>query len=125
MVVAGAMVATGPDDRSVAEAREERRRRLGFLFSTPAYHRTLELHGWADQGDRLRALTRAGRWEELAAQVDDEVLDTVVVSARYDQLASALGERYGDLVDGVLLQVPADPAHDEAFAAAVAEVRSV
>lgn len=125
MIVAGAMVATGPEDGAVTEAREERRRRLGFLFSTPAYRRTLELHGWAELGDHLRSLTRAGRWDELGAQVTDDVLDTVVVSARYDQLASALAERYGDLVDGVLLQVPADPAHDEAFAAAVAEVRSV
>lgn len=123
-VVAGGMVATGPDDAAVAESREERRRRLGFLFSTPAYRRTLELHGWSDLGERLRTLARAGRWDEMAGSVDDDVLDTVVVSARYDRLAAALADRYGDLVDGVLLQVPADPGHDEAIAAAVAEMRS-
>ena len=123
-LVVGGMVATGPDDGAVAQAREERRRRLGFLFSTPAYRRTLELHGWTELGERLRALARAGRWDDMAASVDDDVLDTVVVSARYDRLAAALDERYGGLVDGVLLQVPADPAHDEAFAAAIAELRS-
>ena len=125
LVVAGGMVATGPDDAAVAVAREERRRRLGFLFSTPAYRRTLELHGCSDLGARLRTLARTGRWDAMADAVDDDVLDTVVVSARYARLADALGERYGDLVDGVLLQVPADPGHDEAFAAAIAEVRSV
>ena len=125
LIVVGGMVATGADDEAVAVAREERRRRLGFLFSTPAYRRTLELHGWAELGDRLRSLTRAGRWGELAGHVDDDVLDTVVVSARYDELASALRDRYGDLAHGVLLQVPTDPWHDEAFTAAVAEVRAI
>lgn len=124
LVVAGGMVATGPDDEAVATAREERRRRLGFLFSTPAYRRTLELHGWAELGERLRILARAGRWDDMAASVDDVVLDTVVVSARYDGLADALGERYEDLVDGVLLQVPSDRSDDDAFAAAVAGLRS-
>lgn len=124
LVVAGGMVATGPDDAAVSTSREERRRRLGFLFSTPAYRRTLELHGWTELGELLRSLARAGRWDDMAAAVGDEVLDTVVVAARYDQLAEAVDERYGDLIDGVLLQVPADPAEDEAFAAAVADLRS-
>ncbi len=123
-VVAGGMVATGPDDASVAAAREERRRRLGFLFSTPAYRRALELHGWEHLGSRLRALARADRWADMAGAVSDEVLDTVVVSAPYDGLAAALADRYLDLVDGVLLQLPADPADDEALAAAVAELRA-
>jgi len=123
-VVAGGMVATGPDDAAVAGAREERRRRLGFLFSTPAYRRTLELHGWEDLGGRLRALARADRWAEMTGAVSDEVLDTVVVSGRHDELARALADRYADLVDGVLLQVPADPADDEAVAGAVADLRT-
>lgn len=123
-LVVGGMVATGGDDAAVAAAREERRRRLGFLFSTPAYRRTLELHGWEELGGHLRALARADRWAEMAAAVTDDVLDTVVVAARYDGLAAALAERYGDLADGVLLQVPADGRDDEAFAAAVAELRA-
>lgn len=123
-VVAGGMVATGRDDAAVASAREERRQRLGFLFSTPAYRRTLELHGWEELGGRLRILARADRWADMAAAIDDDVLDTVVVSARYDDLAAALVERYGDLVDGVLLQVPGDRGDDEAFAAAVADLRA-
>ncbi|MBL8774521.1 MAG: TIGR03617 family F420-dependent LLM class oxidoreductase [Acidimicrobiales bacterium] len=124
LVVAGGMVATGPDDAAVAQSREERRRRLGFLFSTPAYRRTLELHGWTDLGDVLRSLARAGRWDDMAAAVEDEVLDTVVVSAPYGRLASAVAERYADIVDGVLLQVPDDPAHDDAFTEAVEALRA-
>lgn len=118
-VVAGGMVATGPHPEAVAAARRERRRMLGFLFSTPAYRPTLELHGWDDLEGRLRDLARSGRWDEMAATVDDDVLDAVVVSAPYDELAGALLERYGGLVDGVLLQVPADPAHDARLAAVV------
>ncbi len=124
-MIAGGMVATGRDDGAVAEARTRSRAMLGFLFSTPAYRRTLELHGWEDLGDRLRSMTREGRWDELQATVTDEVLDTVVVSGRYDELAAVLGDRYADLVDGVLLHPPTDPADDEPFAAAVAELRAI
>ncbi|HYF46404.1 MAG TPA: LLM class flavin-dependent oxidoreductase, partial [Acidimicrobiales bacterium] len=124
-VVVGGMVATGRDDAAVEGARSRSRAMLGFLFSTPAYRRTLELHGWEDLGDRLRSMTKEGRWEELEAAVTDEVLDAVVVSGRYDQLAEVLGERYADLADGVLLHPPSDPADDELFAAAVEELRAV
>ncbi len=123
-LVVGGMVATGPDDAAVDRAREERRRRLGFLFSTPAYRRTLELHGWEELGGRLRALARADRWADMADAIDDDLLDTVVVAARHDGLAAALVERYGDLADGVLLQVPADTRDDDAFAAEVAALRA-
>lgn len=123
-VVAGGMVATGRDDRTVARSREERRRRLGFLFSTPAYRRTLELHGWEALGSQLRALARADRWADMAGAVSDDVLDTVVVSAPYDGLAAAVADRYADLVGGVLMQVPTDPDDDDAFAEAVADLRA-
>ncbi len=118
-VVAGGMVATGRDDAAVAAARGNQRAMLGFLFSTPAYRRTLELHGWEDLGDRLRAMTKAGRWEELADHVTDEVLGAVVPAGRYDQLAEVLLDRYQGLADAVLLHPPTDPTDDDAFAAAV------
>ena len=123
-VVVGGMVATGRDDAAVEEARTRSRAMLGFLFSTPAYRRTLELHGWEDLGDRLRSMTKQGRWDELEDHVTDEVLDAVVVAGRYDQLARVLGDRYSDLADGVLLHPPTDPADDEPFAQAVADLRA-
>ncbi|HEY5886069.1 MAG TPA: LLM class flavin-dependent oxidoreductase, partial [Acidimicrobiales bacterium] len=124
-VVVGGMVATGRDDAAVAEARARSRYMLGFLFSTPAYRRTLELHGWEDLGDQLRSMTKEGRWEDLEATVTDDVLDTVVAAGRYDELARVLGDRYADLADGVLLHAPIDPADDEPFAAAVEELQAV
>jgi probable F420-dependent oxidoreductase len=124
-VVVGGMVATGRDDEAVDEARSRSRAMLGFLFSTPAYRRTLELHGWEDLGDRLRAMTKEGRWQDLEATVTDDVLDTVVAAGRYDELARVLGDRYADLADGVLLHAPADPADDEPFAAAISELQAV
>jgi probable F420-dependent oxidoreductase len=124
-VIAGGMVATGRDDAAVDDARKRSRYMLGFLFSTPAYRRTLELHGWEDLGDRLRSMTKEGRWDELEAVVTDEVLDAVVAAGRYDQLAQVLGDRYADLADGVLLHPPTDPADDEVFADAVSRLRAV
>ena len=124
-VVAGGMVATGRDDAAVDEARTRSRYMLGFLFSTPAYRRTLELHGWEDLGDRLRLMTKEGRWDDLEATVTDDVLDTVVAAGRYDQLPKILGDRYADLADGVLLHPPTDPNDDDTFAQAVKELQAV
>jgi probable F420-dependent oxidoreductase len=124
-VVVGGMVATGVDDGAVAQARERHRTMLGFLFSTPAYRLSLELRGWEDLGERLRAMTRDGRWDDLGGLVTDEVLDAVVVTGRYDQLPDVLAAHYGALADGVLLHPPPDPGDDEAFAAAVAALQAL
>lgn len=42
-LVTGSTFITGPDAHSVAASREQQRGLLGFLYSTPAYRRTLEL----------------------------------------------------------------------------------
>jgi probable F420-dependent oxidoreductase len=123
-VVAGAAVVAGVTDADVAAERERQRRQLAFLYSTPAYGRTLELHGWTGLGDELRALVRDGRWSDLGRVVPDEVLETLLPTGRYDQLAPVLLERYAGVADGLLLGPQPDPATDDAVAALVGELRA-
>lgn len=116
--------ATGRDDAAVRRAREEKRRSLAFLFSTPAYWPSLSLFGWQERGERLRALTRESRWQEMAAVVSDEMLDTFVPTAPYSELPALLRDWYGELADVLVFPIPDDPADDPAAARALEKLRA-
>lgn len=117
------ITARGPEGLAGAEAHQ--RRMLAFLFSTPAYARNLDRQGFTGLGERLRATIREGRWDDLERDLPVEVLDALVPRATWDELAEVVRERYGGLVDGVVVPPPADPGHDAEFAAALEAVRSV
>ena len=123
-ISASQFVATGPDDATVAAERERFRDMLAFLFSTPAYWASLELFGWQHVGEALLALTREGRWKDMPAVFTDEVLDTFLVSGRYDELPEQLATRFGGLVDRITLTVPTDPANDAAVTEAIKAIRA-
>ncbi len=121
-VVAGTQVITGATRAELDEERERQRRLLAFLYSTPAYRRTLELYGWGDLAGRLRELIRDERWDELGGLVTDEVMRTLVPTALFGELAGVLLERFGGLAAGVLLTPPPDPSHDGELARVVASL---
>lgn len=102
-VCGGGFVATGPDEDSAAKMRELIRYRVAFYGSTPSYWPVLEAHGWRPLGEKLRAMTLAGKWEEMAAEVSDEVLDAFCVSAPYRDLLPAMRSRFGGITDCIEL----------------------
>jgi probable F420-dependent oxidoreductase len=122
-LLVGPLVATGKGRDEVAREREGVRRLLTFLFSTPAYRPSLELFGWQERGERLHALSREGRWGEMAGLVDDAMLDTFAPTGDYGEIAGVLREWYGGLTDWITFPMPADPARDADAAAAVAQLR--
>ena len=122
-VVTGSMFVTGPTAADVDASREHHRAILAFLYTTPAYRRSLGLFGWNELGERLQAMTRAGEWDRLSSLMTDEVLHALVPQATWDQLPAVVDEWFGGLVDGVMLPVPADPANDARFAEVIAAIR--
>ncbi|MFP6627312.1 MAG: TIGR03617 family F420-dependent LLM class oxidoreductase [Deltaproteobacteria bacterium] len=122
-LIASTFVATGPDVEAVATERERIRDYLGFLYSTPNYWPTLKLHGWEEVGRRLNEHAKKGRWEVMKAEISDEMLDVLVPSATYQDIASLLMKWYGGLAAGITLPVPADPADDEALASVVCQLK--
>jgi probable F420-dependent oxidoreductase len=122
-VQVGPLVITGADDATVAAQRAQVRELLTFLYSTPAYWPSLELYGWKDVGERLHALTREGRWGEMAGAIDDGMLDTLAPQGRYDEIASVLQADYGELATRLNFPVPDDPRQDEAAARAITALR--
>ncbi len=122
-VIANPMTATGPDAASVAAEREAARDVLAFTYSTPAYWATLDHHGWGDVGRTLLERTRQGAWDGLRDLISDAMLDALVPTAPFGEIASVLKARYVGVADGLTLRLPKDPAHDDEFARVIATLR--
>jgi probable F420-dependent oxidoreductase len=124
-LVVGSPYITGATAAAVEVEREHQRQMLAFLYSTPAYRRTLELYGWADLGERLQRMTREGRWDDLSTVVTDEVLDTLVPQGTYAELPAVIERWFGAIATGVLIAPPRDPADDATMAKLVKAVRAL
>ena len=97
----GGFVITGKDDEAVARLFDWVRYRVAFYGSTPAYWPVLEEHGLGDLGRKLNAMTKAGQWNEIAAEVPDDVVHLFAAVGRHDQIAKAIAGRFGGLVDSI------------------------
>lgn len=124
-IITASPIITGPEVVDVDQSREAQRAVLAFLYSTPAYQRSLELFGWADLGSRLRSMTRNGEWSKLGSLMTDDVLETILPCATWDRLPEVIDQWYGGLVDGLLLQPPADPTHDARFAETLGAIGAI
>ena len=91
----GGFVVTGKDDEAVSKLFEWVRYRVAFYGSTPAY--------WplADLGPKLNAMTKEGKWDRIAGEISDEVVHRFAAVGRHDQIAKAIEQRFGGLVDSV------------------------
>lgn len=100
-ITGGGFVVTGPDDAAVARLFDWVRYRVAFYGSTPAYWPVFEVHGLGDLGRKLNAMTKAGKWSEIAGEVSDDVVRLFAAVGRHDQIVRAIDERFGGLVDAV------------------------
>lgn len=124
-VATASPLVTGRTADDVRASRDTQRAVLAFLYSTPAYRRTLELFDWADLGARLQDLTRHGRWDELAMVLTDDHLDALIPSATWSELPAVIETWFGGLTDGVLVQPPADPDDDAEFRDVVQAIAAI
>ena len=117
------LVATAPDQATLDARMQIARERLAFYCSTPAYAGAFAPFGLEDFCADMAALSRAGEWQRLAANVSDDLLHECVIIATYDNLAATIKERYGDLVDRIEISIPIASQADQEILADV--VRSL
>ncbi len=79
---------------------------LAFYASTPSYRVTLDVHGWGDLQPDLNALSKAGKWAEMAAQITEEMVDTLTVRGTPEQAAAIIASRYHGIADRLALSLP-------------------
>ncbi len=95
------LVAAAANEQELEKKIRDVRARIAFYASTPAYRPAFEIWGLGDLADRLSALSRAQRWEEMPPYVDDDMLNKYAVVGLYDDIADKIVERFG----GVLTHV--------------------
>ena len=117
-------IVTGDDEEVFERARGDICRRIAFYASTPAYRVVLEQHGWGDLQPRLQAMTREGRWGEMARLIGPEILDTIAVVGEPGAVAQRLWQRYGDFTDDLVLASDVVPPETLAIIAQDLRVRS-
>ncbi len=100
------LTATGRTEEELATAIAGVRGQIAFYASTPSYRPVLELHGWDGIATELTALTKQGRWAELADLVDDDMLHTIAVVGEPAEVAHTLVQRFGPIARAVSFSTP-------------------
>ena len=107
-IFGGGFVVTGPHQKTVAEGIERVRQRVAFYGSTRSYLPILSLHGLDELGRKLHAMSLDGRWNEMAAEVPDEVVRIFAACGTYNEITQAIDARFGGLADSIEIDFPAD-----------------
>ncbi|MBV9996667.1 MAG: TIGR03617 family F420-dependent LLM class oxidoreductase [Caulobacteraceae bacterium] len=98
-IVAQLFTVVGDTDEEIAKGLQFIRGQISFYGSTPAYKGVLERHGWHDLQPQLHALSRQGKWDEMAKLLTDEVVETFAVIGTAEQVADKLVKLYAGKVD--------------------------
>ncbi|MGA0878143.1 MAG: LLM class flavin-dependent oxidoreductase [Ilumatobacteraceae bacterium] len=126
VITAASPLISGPTDADVQRSMEEQRAVLAFLYSTPAYRRTLELFDWSEVGRDLQTMTRTGEWDRLRTLLTDDMMTTLLPLATWLDLPRVLAEWFGGLAQALVLQPP-DPMmdRDDEFRNLVSRVKQI
>lgn len=100
-ITGGGFIATGANNEAVDSAVEWVRKRIGFYGSTPSYWPVLELHDLGDLGQKLNAMSKAGEWDAMTAEISDDIVDLFCARGTHAELPAAVRSHFGGLVDGV------------------------
>jgi probable F420-dependent oxidoreductase len=105
-IVGPSFVVTGVNTDEIDKAAAGTRQQIAFYGSTPAYRAVLDLHGWGGLQDELNVLSKQGKWLEMGALIDDEILNTFAVVGEPEQIAPELHRRYGDVIQRISFYAP-------------------
>lgn len=100
------------DEREREKAMHAAKVNLAFYASTPSYRVTLDVHGWGDVQPELNALSKQGRWADMAACITDEMVDALTVHGSPEQVGATIATRYAGIADRVALSLPGSVPDD-------------
>jgi probable F420-dependent oxidoreductase len=123
-ICASPLIVTAPDELSLERRISDVRARIAFYASTRTYRPVFDIHDWGDVAERLSALSRQQRWDEMEQFVTPEMVDTIAVVAPHDRLAEAVRTRYGGICSRVEFSIPVDsPESSELLRAMVRTIQ--
>ncbi len=117
-----AIVITGETDEAYKAAEDSVKSLLGFYSSTPAYKPPMDAVGYGDLQPKLNALSKEGKWDELANYIDDDFVDAFCTRGEPEEIAGKLKAKYGAHADRLAIYAPYG-APDEMWKKIIAELK--
>lgn len=87
------IVAMGTTEEELARARRAAKGQIAFYGSTPAYAGVLDHHGYEGLQPDLNAMTKQGRWREMADRIDDDLLELIAVTGTPAEVGRKIAAR--------------------------------
>ncbi|MGE4607674.1 MAG: LLM class F420-dependent oxidoreductase [Myxococcota bacterium] len=94
---------SGHDDETLENADTQVRGQIAFYGSTPAYRGVLDSRGWGDLQPELNRLSKLGQWSDMIGLISDEVLESIAICGKPDELADKIRGRCAGVADRVSL----------------------
>lgn len=101
--IAGCVIASVHEDGE--RARQEARNQIAFYATVRTYDPILDLHGWEEPKQAIRAAFAVRDWAAMAEAVPEEMVDAIAVAGTPAECRAQL-ERYEGLLDEALLYSP-------------------
>lgn len=102
------------DDPEQAQHYEaETRQQIAFYASTPSYKVVFEAHGWGQTAEQLSALASRGRWAEMPALINDDILAEFALRGTWAELPGLVRVKYSGLLDRVSYYFPFVPGQND------------
>lgn len=101
-----AIIITGETEEQYQAAEKSVKDLLGFYASTPAYAPPMAAVGLGDLQPKMNALSKQGKWDELADHVDDHFVDAFCTRGKPEEIAGKLKQKYGAYADRLAIYAP-------------------
>jgi alkanesulfonate monooxygenase SsuD/methylene tetrahydromethanopterin reductase-like flavin-dependent oxidoreductase (luciferase family) len=122
-ITTGCLVPACVDTDGDAARRAMRTHLLEFYLARGVYSDVLARAGFAEAGERVKALVARGEREDAAASIPDEALDELAIAGSPDDCRARLSSWYARGLDLVVLYVfPVDGDWPSAYRRIVADL---
>lgn len=109
----GGFVVTGASDEEIDAKRKTTKDQIAFYASTRSYAPVMNTHGWNDTAQKLYRMSVDGKWTEMGAEINDDMLDQFAVIGNYDEITDKIKSRYGKHASSVGFSIPINSGEDE------------
>ena len=116
----------GDDEEELGNAYQATQRRIAFYGSTRTYKGVMDIHGWGEVCLASNRLAAAGRWDDMAAHVTNEMVETFATMGTYDQIVGKIKDRFGSYATQIGFNLPVEKAGDEErLRSKIAEIQQI
>ena len=105
-ITAPAFIVARDTEEERAEGVAFVKQQISFYGSTPAYRPVLDLHGWGELQDELKAMTKRGEWDRMPELISDELVETFAVVGTPEEAVAEVKRRYGDIATRITFPLP-------------------